>query len=487
MFTARLFFLVVVLALGSAKASAFVREFDNTDPKNPIPIQWNNDRTVVMHVALPGGAFSDGKTLNDLAEDALKTWNQYLVHMQFVVDKGAILPPAGTDANTSVQMNSTIYGHAFGDGVLAVTLVTPRNGRMIEADVIFNSSIDWDSYSGALRGSKIDFHRVALHEFGHVVGLDHPDQAQPRQLVLAIMNSIISYVDSLQTDDIDGAHSIYDTGPAYQNSIQAPNLVNLSTRAFVGLGENAVIGGFIIQGSQPATVVVRGIGYSLPAVGINNALEDPVIELHSAAGETLATSDDWVDDSWAGTIASYHLDPSNSRESAILTTLNPGSYTVVLRSFDNGDGHLTGTALVELYDLHTTGGRAGNISTRGQILGDGSQLLIGGFIVGGTQPKTVVVRAIGPSLSAVGINQPLTDPLVELHNGSGATLATNDNWQTGPNAAQIQSENLAPSQPTESALQATLNPGSYTAIVRSANGTSGVALVEVYDLSPPPN
>ncbi|HZE13855.1 MAG TPA: hypothetical protein VE086_08860, partial [Chthoniobacterales bacterium] len=184
---------------------------------------------------------------------------------------------------------------------------------------------------------------------------------------------------------------------------------------------------------------------------------------------------------------SYHLDPSNSRESAILTTLNPGSYTVVVRSFDNGDGNLTGTAVVELYDLHTSGGRAGNISTRGQVLGDGSQLLIGGFIIGGTQSKTVVVRAIGPSLSAAGISQPLSDPLVELHDGSGTTLTSNDNWQTGPNAAQIQSQNLAPNQPTESALQATLNPGSYTAIVRSANGGTGVALVEVYDLSPAPN
>ena len=113
--------------------------------------------------------------------------------------------------------------------------------------------------------------------------------------------------------------------------------------------------------------------------------------------------------------------------------------------------------------------------------------LVGSIVSVDAQSKTVVVRAIGPSLSAAGINQPLNDPLVELHDGSGATLASNDNWQSGPNAAQIQSEGLAPAQPNEAALQATLNPGSYTAIVRSANGTSGVALVEVYDLSPAPN
>jgi len=279
---------------------------------------------------------------------------------------------------------------------------------------------------------------------------------------------------------------MYDIGPDYQNSVPSSNLVNLSTRAFVGLGENAVIGGFIIQGSQPATVILRGIGYSLPALGISDALKDPFIELHSSSGDILATSDDWIDDSWASTIASYHLDPSNSRESAILATLNPGSYTVVVRSFDNGDGDLTGTALVELYDLHTTGGRAGNISTRGQVQ-SGNQVLIGGFIVGGPQSKTVAVRAIGPSLAAANITHPLSDPTLELRDGSGALVASNDDWGNDPSAPQIQSEGLAPTQPAESALQVTLNHGNYTAIVRGANGATGVALVEVYDLSPAPN
>jgi hypothetical protein len=460
-----------------------VRETDNG-----APISWNKNRTVLMHLSLPqtGGPFLDGSaTFNASAEDALNIWNQHLIHMQFAVDRDSILPPASDDANTSVVMSNTVYGDAFGKDVLAVTLVTPRNAILIEADVIFNSAIRWNSYRGPLNSAQ-DFHRVALHEFGHVVGLDHPDEANPKQNVVAIMNSIISDIDNLQPDDIDGARAIYDTGPAYQTSNPAPNLVNLSTRAFVGTDNNVVIGGFIIQGSQPATVVLRGIGYSLPASGISNALHDPMIELHDANNAILATSDDWVDDSWASTVASYHLDPSNSIESAILTTLNPGSYTVVVRSFDNGDGQLTGTGLVELYDLHTTGGRAGNISTRGPVMG-GDQVLIGGFIVGGSQSKEVVVRAIGPSLVNSGISGALSDPAVELHNGSGSLLASNDNWQSGPDAAKIQSEGLAPTNAAESALQATLAPGSYTAIVSGTNGDTGVALVEVYDLSPAPN
>lgn len=481
MFVTRFLIVSIAILLGATQARGYIRETNNG-----APIEWNKNRTVLMHLSLPtGGPFFDGSaSFNAIAEAALNIWNQNLVHMQFAVDRNSILPPTDIDGNTSVTMSSTIYGMTFGGNTLAVTLVSPRDNHLVEADVIFNSAFEWDSYRGTMPAAGEDFRRVALHEFGHVVGLDHPDDFG--QHVTAIMNSIISSVDTLQADDINGGKSIYDSGPSFLSTNPAPNLVNLSTRAFVGTGGNVVIGGFIVQGSQPATVILRGIGNSLPAFGINNALEDPVIELHGAGGGTIASSDDWIDDSWASTVASYHLDPANSRESVILATLNPGSYTVLLRSFDNGDGHLTGTGLIELYDLHNSGGRAGNISTRGQV-SSGNDVLIGGFIVGGNQSKDVVVRAIGPSLSGVGVAGALTDPTVELRDASGSLLQSNDNWGTGPNAPQIQNEGLAPNNAAESALQATLNPGSYTAIVRSANGSTGIALVEIYDLSPAPN
>ena len=445
---------------------------------------WTRNRTVLMHLSLPAsGPLIDGSpSFNAVAEEALNIWNQHLVHMKFAANRGSILPAASGDGNTSVTMSSTVYGESFGSGVLAVTLLSPRDTTFVETDVIFNIGFNWDSYRGPLLPEAEDIRRVALHEFGHVLGLDHPNQAG--QSVAAIMNSTISNIDTLQNDDIFGAKSIYDNGPPFLTSLPAPNLVNLSTRAFVGTGERNLIGGFIIQGSQPATVILRAIGNSLPALGITNALEDPLMELHGSNG-IIATSDDWIDGANASTIASYHLDPTNSQESAILATLNPGDYTFVVRSFPNQNSTLTGTAVVELYDLHTTGGRAGNISTRGQVL-QADQVLIGGFIVGGSQSKTVIVRALGPSLTSQGVAGALADPNLELRDAAGNVLAANNNWGDGADAAQIQAEGFAPSQPVESAVRVTLNPGNFTAVVRSANGGTGIGLVEVYDLSPAP-
>lgn len=447
---------------------------------------WTRNRTVVMHLSLPPGTgtFQDGfNSFGESAEDALNIWNQHLAHMQFTVVRNSILPPRSFDGDTSVSMSDTIYGEAFGNNVLAVTLVTSRGSTMFEADVIFNDAYTYNSYRGNLQPGVQDFHRIALHEFGHVLGLGHPNQGPPPQTVTAIMNSNIGNVDSLRTDDISGAQSIYSSGPPYLNSNPSSNLVNLSTRAFVSTGENALIGGFIVQGSQPATVILRAIGHSLRASGIGSPLTDPVMELHGSSG-IIATSDDWIDSSNATTIASYRLDPSNSLESAIIATLNPGNYTVVVRAYDT-PGDLTGVGLVELYDLHTTNGRAGNISTRAQVL-FGENVMIGGFIVGGPQSKEVVVRGIGPSLGQLGIANPLGDPTLELYNGTGTLISSNNNWEHGPDAAAIQARGLAPTHQAESALLATLNPGNHTAIVRGVNNATGVALVEAYDLSPPP-
>ncbi|HEX8679035.1 MAG TPA: hypothetical protein VF683_03705, partial [Chthoniobacterales bacterium] len=138
----------------------------------------------------------------------------------------------------------------------------------------------------------------------------------------------------------------------------------------------------------------------------------------------------------------------------------------------------TGIALFELYDLDRGGARVANISTRARV-GTGDSVMIGGFVVGGDQPGQVVVRALGPSLSAAGVTGALADPILELYNSAGSKIFTNDNWQS-EQAQQIGATALAPTDGREAAIVATLPPGSYTAIVRGVNGSTGVALIEAY-------
>lgn len=478
MFRVRILALLLAAVLFASGREAFAFSAD--------PPYWIRNRTVVMHLSLAGGGFlQDGSaSYNQAAANALTAWNQHLVHLQFswVLDSG--LPPTQGDGDNSVFFSSTVFGDSFGSNTIAITLTSSVSSGTTECDVIFNTRETWDSYRGFIQFEAQDLHRVALHEFGHVLGLNHPNESG--QQVAAIMNSRIGDLDALTTDDISGARSIYDTGPPFLASNPSPNLVNLSTRALVGTGDRVLIGGFIIQGSQPATVILRAIGNSLGARRITDPLRDPVIELRNAGGGLIAENDDWVTGPDAASIASYRLDPSGSLESALLRTLQPGNYTAIVRSFDNGDGNLTGTALVELFDLHTTNGRAGNISSRGQVL-TGDNIMIAGFIIGGPQSKQIVVRGIGPSLANFGVSGPLADPTLDLVNASGTIVGSNDDWAMHPDSARVRDANLAPTNGEEAALYADLTPGAYTALMRGFNGGTGIGLVEVYDLTPPPN
>jgi hypothetical protein len=300
-----------------------------------------------------------------------------------------------------------------------------------------------------------------------------------------------------------------------QFSCPTSYLGNISTRSFVQTGDNVMIGGFIVQGTQSKTVILRAIGPELSQYGVPNAMADPTLELHNAAGALIAFNDDWVTSNQIQEIINSGYAPADTSESAIVASLPPGNYTAIVRGAPPSPTptptssatptpsstvtptptatpvtNTTGVALVEVYDLSPSlQSTLGNISTR-SLVETGSDVMIGGFIVQGTQPKNVIIRAIGPELSQYGVPNPLANPTLELHNSAGNLIASNDDWQhtiiggiiTTDQVQDIQNSGHAPGDPSESAIIANLPPGNYTAIVRGVNNTTGVALVEVYDL-----
>ncbi len=253
--------------------------------------------------------------------------------------------------------------------------------------------------------------------------------------------------------------------------------LNLSARLPVGTDDNVLIGGLIIAGTEAKQVIVRGLGPSLAVNGIplGGTLADPTLELYQ--GSTLIMSNDNWKDSQEGAIEATGIPPIDDLESAIVATLAPGTYTVILQGKNNG----TGIGLVEAYDLDPTAqSTLANTSTRG-LVQTGDNVLIGGFIVGNGGSDTVVVRAIGPSLAAAGVANPLADPTLDLYDGNGVLILSDDNWRDSQEAL-IQSTGLAPPNDAESAIIRSLTPGAYTAVVRGKDGATGVALVEVYNL-----
>jgi hypothetical protein len=244
----------------------------------------------------------------------------------------------------------------------------------------------------------------------------------------------------------------------------------------VGVSENVLIGGFMVSGTEPKKLVLRAIGPSLDALGVSGAMADPVLELHGSAG-VIAFNDDWPSGGQVGEIQASGFAPAHSRESAMIVTLLPGNYTAVVSGYNGGQG----IGLVEAYEFDGNATRLVNISTRGRV-GTGDEPMIGGLIVQGGA-KRVIVRALGPSLAGM-IGGVLADPTLELRDGNGNLLAQNDDWNTGGQAGEIIATMVAPTNNQESAIVATLGPGSSTAIVRGVNNTIGVALVEVYDLDP---
>jgi len=279
-----------------------------------------------------------------------------------------------------------------------------------------------------------------------------------------------------------GCNTAYNSIPIHLENTKFPTVgpqaLNLSTRGLVSAGDNVLIGGFIVTGSNPKSVVLRALGPSLSSFGLSDVLTDPVLSVYNSSNTLIATNDNWQSDPNHFILEANGLAPANLLESATVQTLAPGAYTVIV----TGKGADSGIGLVELYDLSPlSNSTLTNMSARGSV-GTTDDVLISGFIVGDVDSATVVVRALGPSLTAFGVSGVLSDPTLTIYDSTGSEIATNDNWQDNVNAIDIRKNGLAPPNPSESALVLHLPAGSYTAVVRGANGTTGVALAEVYTL-----
>jgi len=267
-------------------------------------------------------------------------------------------------------------------------------------------------------------------------------------------------------------------------------LINISTRASVGTGDNVAIAGFIVHSDPPVgtgskRVLLRGIGPSLKVNGVPvpGRLADPFLELHDVNGTLIESNDNWMNSPEKDDIIASGLAPTDPHESAILRILTAGTnYTAVLHGVNN----TTGIGLVEVYDLEPTNDtHLANISGRAFVSTE-DDVLIGGVIIRGNAAEQVLFRAIGPSLASKGVTNPLMDPTLDLHDENGTLIAHNDDWMNSPQRNSIIVTGLAPTDPRESAILEVPAAGNYTAIVRGKNNTTGIALVEAYRLGPPP-
>jgi hypothetical protein len=275
---------------------------------------------------------------------------------------------------------------------------------------------------------------------------------------------------------------------------RAPSrLVNLAARAQVGTGANALFAGFVIAPGEPKTILVRGVGPALSAApfGIPGTLADPVLSIFGPDSSTrvAAANDDWnaADAATFSATGAFAL-PPGSRDAAVVAQFPPGSYTVQL----TGSGAGSGVALIELYDADRvvpgSTARLINTAVRAQVR-VGANILIPGLVVSDGAPKTVLIRAVGPGIAAPPFNVAgtLNEPVVTVFAGT-QSVATNAAWNAAPNAPAIREAArtvgafaLAEGS-RDSALLLTLPAGAYTIQVAGANNTTGVALVEVYEV-----
>jgi len=271
-------------------------------------------------------------------------------------------------------------------------------------------------------------------------------------------------------------------------SLHAQRLANLSTRTQVGTGASAPIIGFVVEAGEPKKVLIRAAGPALTSFGVSGVLADPRLEVFDGQNKSIGVNDNWSATSigGTGTLTTVGAFPftANSRDAAILLTLPPGGYTAQVTGLGTAR---TGISLLEVYDVSGSS-RLINLSTRAMV-GTGSGILITGIVVApGSGTRQLLVRAAGPALSNFGLSDTLADPTISVLNRTNVAVATNDNWGSVSAAAMSAASTRAgafafAAGSRDASLLAELAPGSYSVQVSGVNGATGLALVELYDLT----